>query len=205
MTNSIFLNLDLEYSDNGSSTLVVSIITDNLLLPDEQFSKIYSQLNEGQQHLYIFIMQYALSCKLAENIQLPPKPFQIWLSGSTGVGKSFLIKIVIEYLKWILSCPNQNLDQPSLLVTTSFVKAATVMNSITLHSPYYLLVQSVLKSYQYKKPSDEMLHLLINKYQYLKFLITDEISMIERETFEHLRLPLKTIMQNLSPFVESLC
>ena len=78
MTNSIFLNLDLEHSDNASSTLVVSIITDNLLLPDEQFSKIYSQLNEGQQHLFIFIMQYALSCKLAEkNIQLPPKPFQI--------------------------------------------------------------------------------------------------------------------------------
>ena len=52
-------------------------------------------------------MQYALCHKLAEkDNKVPPKPFQIYLSGSTGVGKSFLIKIVIEYLKRILSCPN---------------------------------------------------------------------------------------------------
>ena len=72
-----------------------------------KFSKIYSQLNEGQQHLFIFIMQYALSCKLAEkNIQLPPKPFQIYLSGGAGIGKSFLMKVIIEYLKRVLRYPN---------------------------------------------------------------------------------------------------
>ena len=72
-----------------------------------KFSKIYSQLNEGQQHLFIFIMQYALSCKLAEKyIQLPPKPFQIYLSGGAGNGKSFLMKVIIEYLKRVLKYPN---------------------------------------------------------------------------------------------------
>ena len=72
-----------------------------------KFSKIYSQLNEGQQHLFIFIMQYALSCKLAEkNIKLPPEPFQIYLSRGAGVGKSFLMKVIIEYLKRVLRCPN---------------------------------------------------------------------------------------------------
>ena len=39
-----------------------------------------------------------------------------------------------------------------------------------------------------------------NKYQYLIFLIIDEISMIGRETFGHLDLVLKAIMQNSSPF-----
>ena len=33
--------------------------------------------------------------------------------------------------------------------------------------------------------------MLLNKYQLLKVLIIDEISMIERETFEHIDLALK--------------
>ena len=42
--------------------------------------------------------------------------------------------------------------------------------------------------------------MLRNKYQHLKVLIIDEISVIGRETFGHLDLVLKAIMQNLSPF-----
>ena len=197
------LALDLEDSDSVSNATAVSTITDNnnLLLPNKQFYEISSQLNEGHQHLSNFIMQYTMHCKLAEkNNELPPKPFQIFLSGGAGIGKSFLIKAMTEYLKQVLRYPNQNLDQPSVLVTASTGKAATGINGITLHSAFHLPVKSGLKSHEYKKPSDETLHMLRNKYQYLKVLIIDEISMIGRETFGHLDLALKAIMQNLSPF-----
>ena len=66
-------------------------------------------------------------------------------------------------------------------------KAATGINDITLHSAFYLTVKSELKSYEYKKRSDEILHMLRNKYQY-KVLIIGEISMIGRETFRHFDL-----------------
>ena len=57
-------------------------------------------MNEGQQHLFNFIIQYTMHCKLAKNNnELPPKPFQIFLSGCAGVGKSFIIKAIIEYFK----------------------------------------------------------------------------------------------------------
>ena len=92
--------MSLEDSDIVNNVPVVSTVIDNLLLPNEQFYEICSQLNEGQEHLFNFIMQYALHCKLAEeNNKLPPKPFQIFLSGGTGIGKSFLIKAITEYLK----------------------------------------------------------------------------------------------------------
>ena len=84
-----------------------------------------------------------------------PKSFQIFLSGCAGVGKSFLIKVITKYLKRVLRYPYQNLDQLSVLVTESDEKAP-----------------------QYKKPSDDTLHMLRNKYQYLKVLIIDEISKI---------------------------
>ena len=109
-----------------------SKIIGNLLHPNEQFYEICSQLNEGQQHLFNFIMEHALHCKLAEkNNVLPPKSFRIFLSGGAGIGKSFLIKVITQYLTRVLRYPNQNLDQPSVLVTTSTGKAATSINGIT--------------------------------------------------------------------------
>ena len=198
MLNPNLLDLDLEDKDSVSNA---STIIDNLFLPNEQFYEICSQLNEGQQHLFKFIMQYALHCKLAEkNNELPPKSFQIFLSGGAGVGKSFLIKAITEYLKRVLRYPNQNLDQPSVLATESTGKAATGINGITLHSAFHHHVKSGFKSYEYRQPSNKTLHMLRNKYQYLKVLIIDEISVIGRETFVHLDLALKAVRQSLSPF-----
>ena len=204
MINPNLLDLDLEDSvsnDSVSNATAVSTIINNLLLPNEQFYEICSQMNEGQQHLFNFIMQYAVHCKLAEkNNELPPKPFQIFLSRGVVVGKSFLIRAITEFLKQVLRYPSQNLDQPSVLVTASTGKAATGISGITLHSAFHLPVKSGLKSYEYKKPSDETLHKLRNKYQYLTVLIIDEISMIGRDTFGHLDVALKAIMQNSSSF-----
>ena len=146
-------------------------------------------------------MQHAVYRKLAEkNNELEPKPFQILLSGGAGVGKSFLVTPITEYLKRILRYPSQNLDNPSVLVIAYTGKAVTNVNAITLHSAFNLPVKSRLKLCGYQKPSDETLHKLRNKYQYLKVLIIDEISMIGRETFEDLDLALKNIKQNLLQF-----
>ena len=57
--NPNLLDLDLEDSDNVSNAPVLSITIDNLLLPNETFYGICSQLKEGQRHLFNFIMQYA--------------------------------------------------------------------------------------------------------------------------------------------------
>ena len=87
MINPNLLDLDLEDSDNVINATAVSTIIDNLLLPNEQFYEICSQLNEGQHHMFNFIMQFALHCKLAEkNYELSPKPFQIFSSGGAGIG-----------------------------------------------------------------------------------------------------------------------
>ena len=130
--NPNLLHQDLEDSDNVINATAASKIIGNLLHPNEQFYEICSQLNEGQQHLFNFIMEHALHCKLAEkNNVLPPKSFRIFLSGGAGIGKSFLIKVITQYLTRVLRYPNQNLDQPSVLVTTSTGKAATSINGIT--------------------------------------------------------------------------
>ena len=193
MINPNLLDLDMEDS-NGVSDVPVASTIDNLLLPNEQYYEICSQLNEGQQHLFNFIMQYAIQLRLGENnSESQPEPFHIFLSGGAGVGKSFLVHVVTEFLK-------SSEMSKSLLVTASTGKAATGINGTTLHSAFNLPVNSGYKSFEYRKPRDEILHMLRNKYQYLKVLVTDEISMIGRETFRHLDLALKAIMQNALPF-----
>ena len=70
------LDIDLEGSDSVSNAPVVSTVTDKILLLNEQLHEICSQLNEGQQHLFNFIIQRALHCKLTEKKNdLPPKRF----------------------------------------------------------------------------------------------------------------------------------
>ena len=119
---------------------------------------------------------------------MEPRPFQLSLSGSAGVGKSFLVTPVTEYLRWALRCLSQSLDNPS---STSTGKAATNVNSIALYSAFDHPVKSGLKLGGYWKPSDQSLHKLRNKYQHLKVLI--------RETFEDVYITLKNIKQNLLP------
>ena len=69
-------------------------------------------------------------------------------------------------------------------ITVSTGKPAANVNSITLRSAFNLPIKSGLKSGGYQKPSGETLHKLRNKYQHLKVLIIDEISMVGRKTFE---------------------
>ena len=58
--NPNLLDLDLEDCHKVSNTTAVSTIINNLLLPNEQFYEICSEMSDGQQHLFNFIMQYAL-------------------------------------------------------------------------------------------------------------------------------------------------
>ena len=173
--------MPLKDSNGVSKTRLASTIIDNLLLPNEQFYALCSLLNEGQQHLLNFIMQYSVHCKLAENnneLQIISNIFK-W---RCWCWEKFLATAITEHLRRVLRYPNQNLDQPSAPVTASAGEVATGVSGITLHSAFHLPVKSGLKSYRYKKPDDETLCALRNKHQYLKVLIKDEISLIGRET-----------------------
>ena len=97
MINLDLLDLDLEVSDGVSNTSVALVTVDNLLLRSQKFYELCLQLNEGQQHLFNFVMQHAVYCRLAEKNELEPKPFQIFLSGGAGVvGRSFLVTAISQ-------------------------------------------------------------------------------------------------------------
>ena len=110
-----------------------------------------------------------------KNDKPPPESFYIFLSGSAGVGKSLLVNVVTEYLNITLRYPDQTLSEPSVLTTLSTGKADTGVNGTTLHSTFHLLVKTGNSSLAYKKPRDEVLHEMQNKYKYLRFYLQTSI------------------------------
>ena len=199
MLNPDLLDLDMdEGHDGNTSAPVASTAVQIQTLPPEQFYHMCSQLNELQQHLFNVIMKFAVMCKLCEKNDEPmPKPFHIFLSGGAGVGKTFVVNLMTDYLKKVLRYPGQNPDeQPSVVVTASTGKAATNVNGTTLHSAFKLPTpqswSKVLKG--------EDLQRFRNKYKYLKVLVIDEVSMIGKPTFDDLNRHLQKIMDNNSDF-----
>ena len=101
------LNSDEQGDPSQTSTVpVASSFVENESLPPTAFYEMYSLLNEEQQKLFNFIMIYSQELQLSKRSDLPdPNLFQIFLSGGAGVGKSFLTKVIIEYMKKTLKTP----------------------------------------------------------------------------------------------------
>ena len=60
-----------------------------------------------------------------QNDETEPDPFHIFLSGDADVGKTFLVKVIIEYLKKPLVFPGQNSDEePPILSIASRRKSS---------------------------------------------------------------------------------
>ena len=105
MINPDLIDFDIDHSSDINVPIGNTRI-DNMLLPNDQFYEICSKLNIGQLYIFNFIIKHANEIRLAEkNDKLPPQSFYIFLSAGAGVGKSFLVNVITEYLKRSLRYP----------------------------------------------------------------------------------------------------
>ena len=143
MLNSDLLDYDSRDEHNGANDELVGPIASasipNASLPREVFYDMCSNSVKASKNLFNFIMKYAIKCILNERNELDmPDPFNIFLSGGTGAGKSFLINLITEYLKKTLKHARQNCDDhPSVVVTAATGKAVTNIYGTTLHSAFF--------------------------------------------------------------------
>ena len=196
------LDFDSGFEDGDIPTDPVgSSSVTNSSIPLDSYYEMCSQLNEGQQDPFNYIMKWAMRYMLhKDNDEIEPDPFHIFLTGGAGVGKTFLINVLIEYLKKILVFPGQNPDEePSIAITASTGKAACNINGTTVHSAFGLPCHGPLKYAKTELKGQELQKLQL-KYKHLKVLIVDEVSMIGRLTFDDLNKFLRQIKDNDSDF-----
>ena len=194
--------IDFDNSSNVDTSHAPASSVDDYLIPREEFYNMCSQLNDEQKHLLDYIMTFVMKSKTASKNDLAePDPFYVHLTGGAGVGKSFLTNAFTEYVKRKLKYHGQGLDQPSILVTGSTGKAAAQVSGITLHSAFNLQIKRKQGYVPFRPPTKANLQAFWNRYQYLKILVVDEISMVDYYTFnEYLNSTLKLIKNNSLPF-----
>lgn len=113
----------------------------------------------------------------------------VFITGSPGTGKSFLLKNIIEYF---------NDNSKTVGITASTGCSATLIGGQTIHSYLSMgignttIENTVTKIKGYKGKYMKILK--------MKALILDEISMIDDETFERISSILKKVRDNSIPF-----
>ena len=194
-TDSGFEDIDIVSAESASCSIKQHAI------PNDTYYAMCSQLNDAQRDLFNYIMKWAMRYQLGkDNDEVEPDPFYIFLSGGAGVGKTYLVNVVIEYLRRILLVPGQNCDEsPSIAITASTGKAACNINGTTLHSAFHLPLHGENMNCKTELRGKELQNLQM-KYKYLRVLIVDEISMVGRQTFEDLNAFLQQIKNNQLPF-----
>ena len=96
------IDLDDDLVIEGQSHSAAASSVEVISMSNETFYEMCSQINERQFYLFNFIMKYAVECRYSErNNAISLSPFNIFLSGGGGVGKSFLIKLLTEFLRTI--------------------------------------------------------------------------------------------------------
>lgn len=93
-----------------------------------------------------------------------------FITGSAGVGKSFLLEKLVEHYRDVYK------DDCSVAVTAMTGLASMNIGGVTLHSWLGLGMEAK------KQPS----RYILNRYRKCKHLIVDEISMMSRELFERI-------------------
>lgn len=112
----------------------------------------------------------------------------VFLTGSAGTGKTFLLNKFIEYLKQ---------EGKTVGVTASTGVAATQLNGRTIHSWSGIRIekdfnQEVKRAIKSKKLQERVIHSSI--------LIIDEISMFDAQRLDLVDRVLKTVRKSKSPF-----
>ncbi|XP_057290232.1 uncharacterized protein LOC130612916 [Hydractinia symbiolongicarpus] len=130
----------------------------------------------------------SLACKAHHKVE----PIHIFLTGSVGCGKSYLITTISDMLKKALSYRAGNLEKNKILILAPTGVAAINVEGNTIHSALGIPVdRSFTKNIS--KLSDKKRCMLRNRLSELSIIVIDEISTVSNKLFLHIHQQLTEI------------
>ena len=169
-----------DQSTQNNITIDVSIPQPYSLVRDDEINANIQSLNVQQRQVFDFVYSWAKETVKQKSSVKPNlvKPFNLFLSGSGGVGKSHLIKTIYQSVSKELQYHGGSPDKQRVLILVPTGVASINVNGITIHSP--LSIPCRRKFY----PLDcNSITSLRNKFSEVQSIIIDEISMVSKKLF----------------------
>ena len=128
-----------------------------------------SSLNNQQRRLFDDFTERSASLDINE------KPVYLFLSGNAGTGKSHLLKVLIEAVKFIKIKPGVDLQKPPVVVMAPTANAAYIIGGKTIDSVLGFLPKDGNK---YNEANPSKMAFMKHQFEDLSLLVCDEISMV---------------------------
>ena len=113
--------------------------------------------------------------KIAEDL------LHIFVTGGAGVGKSHPVRVIYQSLEKILRLNSDNLENERVFLLAQTGVAAANINETKMNSA--LAIPKKTNAFQINQLSDKVPSTLRDKYDEVKVLIIDEISMVSNSKF----------------------
>ena len=190
-------DVNQEDTDNASSENVTNTSISSLILPDDDINAQIRSLNYQQKEVFDFVLQWAINFIKYVNCKLPIqiKPFNLFLTGGGGVGKSHLLTTIYNSVTKVLSYKNGHPDKKKILVLAPTGVASININGTTIHSGLSIPTKGKLYPLNDKNKTN-----LRMKLANVELIIIDEISMVSSMLFRNIDMRLQEIYLCDKPF-----
>ena len=156
------------------------------IMTDNEINSSIRSLNDKQREVFNSVNCWARKTVMNYSVEhaIELMPLQLFITGGAGTGKSHLIKTIDASLNKTLNYKSQNLDTPKVLKMAPTGVAASNIDGSTIHSSLGIPVNC--QAMQIPKLSNKRRSELRLKYEDLKVIIIDEISMVSNKLLLHM-------------------
>ncbi|XP_062618787.1 uncharacterized protein LOC134280394 [Saccostrea cucullata] len=162
-------------------------------LSQKEIQDSLRNMNEKQQRIFYQVREWVLKVSWNQH----PEPLHVFVTGGAGTGKSHLIKCIYHETNRILSKTVENPDSATTLIAAPTGTAAFNIGGMTLHSAFGISKNIKLP---YTPLGENILNTLRAKYENLKLIIIDEISMVDHKLLTYVHGRLTQIKQSKKVF-----
>ncbi|XP_062600070.1 uncharacterized protein LOC134261665 [Saccostrea cucullata] len=191
-----------DHSNSSSVNQDLGIVPHEVEFSNERMTKSewydhLLSLNHQQSKVHDFIVRWCTQMLLSHKCRRPD-PFHIFLTGGAGVGKSHLVRAIVQTINNSFERNNQS-QEMHVMVCAPTGAAAYNISGYTLHAAFHLPL-NVKHSDDYIPLSGERLAALKETIGNIKVLIIDEISMVGSDMLLTVHRRLCDLMGNHQPF-----